>query len=59
MLTQVAHALPLPRKPDIALPLRGKRADEFSGLGALGIAMNFARTVSTSATSSAPSTLLR
>ena len=43
MLTQVAHALPLPRKPDIALPLRGKRADEFSGLGALGIAMNFAR----------------
>ena len=43
MLTQVAHALPLPRKPDIALPLRGKRADEFSGLGALGIAMSFAR----------------
>jgi len=43
MLTQVAHALPLPRKPDIVLPLRGKRADEFSGLGALGIAKNFAR----------------
>jgi CRP/FNR family nitrogen fixation transcriptional regulator len=43
MLTQAAHVLPLSRKPDIALPLRGKRADEFSGLGALGIAMNFAR----------------
>ena len=30
MLTQVAHH-PLPRKPDIALPLRGKAADETSG----------------------------
>lgn len=43
MLTQAVHALPLPRKPDIALPLRGKRADDSFGLGALGIAMNFAR----------------
>ena len=43
MLTQVAYATPLPRKPDIALPLRGKRADKSSGLRALGIAMSFGR----------------
>ena len=43
MLTQVAHATPLPRNPDITLPLRGKRADESSGLCALGIAMSFGR----------------
>jgi CRP/FNR family nitrogen fixation transcriptional regulator len=43
MLTQVAHATPLPHQPDIALPLRGKRADASSGLCALGIAMSFGR----------------
>jgi CRP/FNR family transcriptional regulator, nitrogen fixation regulation protein len=43
MLTQVAHAIPLPRKPDIALPLRGRRTDHPSGLNALGVVMNFAR----------------
>ena len=43
MLMPVAHATPLTLKPDIALPLRGRRADEFSGLGALGIAMSFGR----------------
>jgi CRP/FNR family transcriptional regulator, nitrogen fixation regulation protein len=41
MLTQVATALP--GKPDIALPLRGKAADEPSRLRALGIAMSFGR----------------
>jgi CRP/FNR family nitrogen fixation transcriptional regulator len=43
MLTQVAHATPLRHQPDIALPLRGKRADASSGLCALGIAMSFGR----------------
>jgi CRP/FNR family nitrogen fixation transcriptional regulator len=43
MLMQVAHATPLPHQPDIALPLRGKRADASSGLCALGIAMSFGR----------------
>src|SRR4249920_1554882 len=38
-----AHATPLPRNPDITLPLRGKRADESPGLCALGIAMSFGR----------------
>ncbi len=43
MLMQVAHATPLAAQPDIALPLRGKRADGSSGLGALGVAMSFGR----------------
>ena len=43
MLTQVAYATPLAHKPDISLPLRGKRADKSSGLRALGIAMSFDR----------------
>jgi CRP/FNR family nitrogen fixation transcriptional regulator len=43
MLMPVVHATPFPRNPDITLPLRGKRADESSGLCALGIAMSFAR----------------
>ena len=42
-MLQVAHDRPLSRKPDIDLPLRGRRADDGTGLGALGIAMNFAR----------------
>jgi CRP-like cAMP-binding protein len=41
MLTQVATALP--GKPDIALPLRGKAADESPRFRALGIAMSFGR----------------
>jgi CRP/FNR family transcriptional regulator, nitrogen fixation regulation protein len=43
MLTQVAHATPLKRTPDIALPLRGKRSGDSSSLGALGLAMSFGR----------------
>jgi CRP/FNR family transcriptional regulator, nitrogen fixation regulation protein len=43
MLTQVAHATPLMHTPDIALPLRGKRTEDSSGLGALGLAMSFDR----------------
>ena len=43
MLTQAAHAIQLNHQPDIVLPLRGKRADETSGLGALGIVMSFGR----------------
>src|SRR6476659_5535220 len=43
MLTQAAHAIQLNHHPDIVLPLRGKRADETSGLGALGIVMSFGR----------------
>jgi CRP/FNR family nitrogen fixation transcriptional regulator len=43
MLTQVAHATPLTHTPDIALPLRGKRTEDSSGLGALGLAMSFGR----------------
>jgi CRP/FNR family transcriptional regulator, nitrogen fixation regulation protein len=43
MLMQVAHVAKSPCRPDIALPLRGKRADEVSGLGALGVAMSFDR----------------
>jgi hypothetical protein len=41
MLTQVATALS--GKPDIALPLRGKAADESTRLRSLGIAMSFGR----------------
>ena len=41
MLTHTACATPLTHKPDIARPLRGKRPDESSSLGALGIAMSF------------------
>ena len=43
MLTQAAHATQLSHQPDIVLPLRGKHADETSGLGALGIVMSFGR----------------
>jgi CRP/FNR family transcriptional regulator, nitrogen fixation regulation protein len=43
MLTQAAHATQLSHQPDIVLPLRGKRADETSGLGALGIVMSVGR----------------
>jgi len=43
MLTQIAHVSPLTHQPEIALPLRGKRADAVSGLCALGIAMSFGR----------------
>jgi CRP/FNR family nitrogen fixation transcriptional regulator len=43
MLTQVAHVTPLTHTPDIALPLRGKRTEDSSGLGALGLAMSFGR----------------
>jgi len=43
MLTQAPHAIQLNHQPDIVLPLRGKRADETSGLGALGIVMSFGR----------------
>jgi CRP/FNR family nitrogen fixation transcriptional regulator len=43
MLTQVAPATPLMHIPDIALPLRGKRTENSSGLGALGLAMSFGR----------------
>jgi len=43
MLTQARHAIQLNHQPDIVLPLRGKRADETSGLGALGIVMSFGR----------------
>ena len=43
MLTQVAHATPLTRTLDIALPLRGNRSGDSSGLGALGLAMSFGR----------------
>ena len=43
MLTQAAHATQLSHQPDIVLPLRGKRADETSSLGALGIVMSFGR----------------
>ena len=43
MLTQAAHATQLNHQPDIVLPLRGTRADETSGLGALGIVMGFGR----------------
>jgi hypothetical protein len=40
MLTQAAHAIQLNHQPDIILPLRGERADETSGLGALGVVMS-------------------
>jgi CRP/FNR family transcriptional regulator, nitrogen fixation regulation protein len=43
MLTPVAYAPRLPRKPDFALRLRGAPADETSGLGPGGIPMSFAR----------------
>ena len=43
MLTQAAHATQRSHQPDIVLPLRGKRADEASGLGALGIVMSVGR----------------
>jgi len=43
MLTQIAHAAPLPHQPDIALALRGKRTDAASGPRAFGIAMSFGR----------------
>src|SRR5262245_65831978 len=43
MLTQAAHAIQLNHQPDIVLPLRGKRADEASGLGALGVVMSVGR----------------
>jgi CRP/FNR family nitrogen fixation transcriptional regulator len=42
MLTQVAHATPLPQ-PNIVLPLRGERPHAASGLCALGIATSFGR----------------
>jgi CRP/FNR family transcriptional regulator, nitrogen fixation regulation protein len=43
MLTQIAHATPLTHKMDITLPLRGRRSENSSGLGALGIALSFGR----------------
>jgi CRP/FNR family transcriptional regulator, nitrogen fixation regulation protein len=43
MPTPAAHAAPLTHQPDIAPPLRGRRADASSGLCALGIAMSFGR----------------
>jgi CRP/FNR family transcriptional regulator, nitrogen fixation regulation protein len=43
MLTQAAHAIQLNHQPDIILPLRGERADETSGLGALGVVMSVSR----------------
>src|SRR5262249_49124223 len=45
MLTQAAQATQLSHQPNIILPLRGKRADEKSGLGALGVVMGFSRNV--------------
>ena len=42
-MLQVARDTILSRKPDIALPFRGRGADEASGIGALGIALSFAR----------------
>ena len=43
MLTHAAHAIQLSHQPDIVLPLRGKRADETSGLGALGVVVSVSR----------------
>ena len=43
MLTQAAHATQLSHQPDIVLPLRGKRPDETSGLGALGVVVSVSR----------------
>jgi CRP/FNR family nitrogen fixation transcriptional regulator len=43
MLTQIARASQLAHQPDIALPFRGRHADESSGPAVLGIAMSFAR----------------
>jgi len=43
MLTPVAQASRLPRKPGFALPLRGTLTDETTGLGPVGIPTSFAR----------------
>ena len=43
MLMPVDRVALFTLQPDIALPLRGKRADATSSLGALGIAMSFGR----------------
>ncbi|MGC1179326.1 MAG: helix-turn-helix domain-containing protein [Methyloceanibacter sp.] len=43
MLTPAVQASRLPRKLDLALPLRGELGDEFFGLGPVGIPMSFGR----------------